>query len=93
MYFKNTDRRDFRGYNLGVVTRKDAKRLRDAIANSGEVLKLIPHPTEAFSYRVRCKMDGFTRLVNFHDIIAAKRFMRIVLIKSAKLMNKYLITE
>jgi HNH endonuclease len=93
VYFKNMNSKDFRGYNLGVVTRKDARRLRDAVLNSGELLKLIPHPTEAFSYKVRCRVDGFVRVLNFHDIIAAKRFIRIVQIKSTKLMNKYLITE
>ena len=93
VYFKNTDSQDIRGYNLGICTRKQFQQLRDAIENSGEVLKLIPHSTEAFSYKVRCKIDGFTKMVNFHDIIAAKRFMRIMQIKSSRVMSKYLITE
>ena len=93
VYHKNLDSADYRGYNIAAIPKKEHSVLKDAAENIQSVLKLIPHKTEAYAYNVRYKHNGKTMYKLFWDIITAKRFMRLVLIKSTKTMSKYLITD
>jgi hypothetical protein len=92
IYFKNLNQEDFTAYNLGVTTKIEFKQLKDALDNLEWALKIIPDAKEVYSYKVRFKFQGCLMLKSFHDIVAAKKFKRIVIIKSTKLVSKYLIS-
>lgn len=92
VYFKNLDSSDLRGYNLGVVQRSVYSSIKDAVDNSSEFVRLIPHSTEVYSYRVRYKLKGLTTFVSFHDITAAKLFQRDLFVQSTVLLSKYLVS-
>jgi hypothetical protein len=93
VYFKNLNTKDYKGYNIACIPRSAYSSLRDAIDNLQGTLKLIPHSTEVYTYKVRHKHKGKTVLQSFHDVVDAQKFMRKVLIKSTKIMSKYLVSE
>ena len=92
IYFKNLNKEDYTAYNLGILTKIEARSLRDALDNLEWALKIVPDSREVYSYKVRYKFQGCTVFKFFHDIVAAKRFKRLVIIKSTKLVSKYLIS-
>lgn len=93
VYFKNLDQEDITAYNLGVTTKKEFKQLKDALDNLEWALKIVPDTKEVYSYKVRFKFQGCMIFKSFHDIVAAKKFKRIVVIKSTKLISKYLVSN
>ena len=93
VYFKNLNTSDYNGYNIAAIPRQQFALLRDAIDNITGVLKLVPHATEVYSYKVRYKHKGQVLHKQFHDVVDAQKFMRSVLIKSTKIMSKYLVSR
>jgi hypothetical protein len=92
VYFKNLDTTDICGYNLGLVSKVEYAHIKDAIDNTVGFVKLIPHATEVYSYKVRYKQGGFTTHQSFHDITAAKNFQRMLFINGTVLLSKYMVS-
>ena len=92
VYFKNLNSQDLRGYNLSVVLRSEYSQIKDAVDNSSGFIRLIPHSTEVYSYRVRYKLKGLTTFTSFHDVTAAKMFQRDLFVESTVLLSKYLVS-
>ena len=93
VYFKNLNTSDYNGYNIAALPRAQYSMLRDAIDNIAGILKLVPHATEVYSYKVRYKHKGQVHHKQFHDVVDAQKFMRSVLIKSTKVMSKHLVDK
>lgn len=93
VYFKNLNTADYNGYNIAAIPRAQFALLRDAIDNISGVLKLVPHATEVYSYKVRYKHKGQVLHKQFHDVVDAQKFMRSVLIKSTKIMSRHLVDK
>lgn len=91
--FKNLDCDDLTAYNIKCLPKDQYKKIKDAVDNINGVLMISPDPREAYKYKVRYKIKGLTSYKYFWDVTEAERFKRLVLIKSTRLLNKYLPSE
>jgi len=92
VYFKDMNEGNLRGYNLGCCTKVEWSLIKDATANLSGYAKLVPHRTEVYSYKVRYKQGGFSTHQSFHDITAAKAFLRMLVCTGTVLLNKYIVS-
>lgn len=86
---RNLDREDIRYCNLEIIPRKVYSEIMCAYRNLNANLKILPHPTDVFSYTVQWQ-DGSTRKKKlFSDIVVARRFFMKKQLEFAKILNKY----
>lgn len=90
---KNLDTNDYRLQNLCAVTRTVYKKVKEAHRNLNGALKLVPHPTDAFSYVVQWKEDNKQMQQVVQDIVVAKRLFTKLQLRFAKLLNKYCVFD
>jgi hypothetical protein len=90
---KNLDVNDYRLQNLCAVTRAVYKKVKEAHRNLNGALKLVPHPTDAFSYVVQWKEDNKQMQQVVQDIVVAKRLFTKLQLRFAKLLSKYCIFD
>lgn len=93
LYFKNMDKEDLRANNLGIVTKDEYKKIKDALYNLQGSLKIIPDKKEVYTYKVKYKENGYNKIRSFQDCIAAKKFHKEVMLKSVRELGKYAITQ
>jgi hypothetical protein len=90
---KNLDVNDYRLQNLCAVTRTVYKKVKEAHRNLNGALKLVPHPTDAFSYVVQWKEDNKQMQQVVQDIVVAKRLFTKLQLRFAKLLSKYCVFD
>lgn len=90
---KNLDVNDYRLQNLCAVTRAVYKKVKEAHRNLNGALKLVPHPTDAFSYVVQWKEDNKQMQQVVQDIVVAKRLFTKLQLRFAKLLSKYCVFD
>ena len=92
VYAKNLNNRDIKGINIGIVDRETYRSINDALKNTNGAIKATPHKTDAFSYVVRYRENGKNKSIITHDIIGAMKIKRKILLKSLKILEKYIIS-
>lgn len=90
---KNLDVNDYRLQNLCAVTRTVYKKVKEAHRNLNGALKLVPHPTDAFSYVVQWKEDNKQMQQVVQDVVVAKRLFTKLQLRFAKLLSKYCVFD
>lgn len=93
IYFKNLDNEDFTAGNIGIISKVDFKKVKDAMYNLQGSLKIIPDTREVYTYKVKYKEGGVNKIKCFQDCIAAKKFHKEVLLRSVRELGKYAITQ
>lgn len=93
IYHKNLNKSDNRFSNLGIVTQQELREINEAYLNLTEFLKIIPHPTDQFSYILQYKSNGMHMREVVMDIVVARRKLRRLQLKNAKILTKYCIPE
>ena len=81
------------GYNLICVSKKVFQTITDAYRNVNGEIKLIPHKTDMYSYVVKYRKNGTTSTIKYHDIVQALKTRDKLLLKSMKILGKYIISS
>lgn len=92
VYFKDMQPDNIKAHNLGLITKKDNVKIRDALQNLQSVLKITTDSKKAGCYKVRYKLHGRTLFAKFEDDIAAKQFKRKIQLESTKVLSQYFVT-
>jgi hypothetical protein len=91
---KDLDEGNFTGNNLILLNKKDYRELKQAIKNTFENgIRYSLHKTEAYSYVVQYYKDNTKRSKYVHDIIEAKKQVRLLLLENYKILSKYCISK
>lgn len=93
VYFKDLNTDNYKGSNLGCVRKEEYFKIKDALRNLNGLLKITPHPTDAYVYVVKYRQNGKTHSKICHDIIQAQRLRRRIMLRSSKILGKYLTSE
>lgn len=92
LYQKDLNENNFKLENIGCIPKKDYQSIKDALNNCNGAIKIQPHKTNVYMYTVQFKQENRTRKVTCHDIIHANRIKKIVLFKSMKALDKYIVS-
>ncbi len=92
VYFKDFDSTNYKGSNIGVMSKIEYTRLKDSLYNA-ENCKVIRHPTDMLIYLVKYKHDNRMKTRRCHDIVQALRIQRAVTYTALKYLNKYYVTK
>ena len=90
---KNLDSLDNRFCNLCIVTNKELRQIREAYSNLKEFLRIVPHSTDQFSYVLHYKQDGVHVREVVNDIVIARRKLRRLQLKNAKILSKFCVFD
>lgn len=93
VYPKDLNPRNIELYNIGCVSREVYKQINDALKNTNGHAKIVPHKTDVYSYVLKYKKNGKTIQFVVHDIVSALKEKKKILLKSLKILNKYLISN
>lgn len=89
VYPKDTDDTNLKANNLGLISREDYVKYKDAIDNVvNEKLKLT---FGAGKYKVRYKHLGRTKVKKFEDSVSASNFRKKVYLESIKMISKFFV--
>lgn len=80
---------DCRLRNLRVVPRKTYLIIQEARLNLDSRLRLVPHPSDQFSYFLCWKQDGRDKRELILDIVIAKQRLQKLQLKYSKILSKY----
>lgn len=92
-YFKDLNTNNYKGSNIGCVDKDEFVKIKDSLRNLNGFLKVQPHKTDAYVYVVKYRQSGRSCTKLCHDIVQALRFKRRILLKSSKILSKYLTTQ
>ena len=92
-YFKDLNPENYKGSNIGIISKANYKKLKDALYNLEHGVKLIPHKTDAFVYILKYKSDGKLLQTTFHDISTALKMKRRIIFKSSKTVTKWVVSD
>lgn len=88
---KNLNEEDCKAVNLTIVPRKVYNIIQEAYRNLSRYLKLIPHETDKYCYKLIYYKDGKKVQHVCGDIVQANRELTRLRLKYAKILNKYCI--
>lgn len=90
---KNLDSSDNRLCNLGIVTAKELRQIREAYSNLKEYLRIVPHGEDQFSYVLHWKSGGLHMREVVQDLVVARRKLRRLQLKNAKILSKFCVFD
>lgn len=90
---RNLDSKDYRLINLKVISREVMKLIKEAQRNLNGNLKIVPHPTDAFSYVLCWRQDGKDRTKVIHDIGTAQSELTRLQLAYAKVLNRFCVFD
>lgn len=86
---KNLDNTDCSAHNLMLVDMQQNREIREAWKNIQGGIRLVPHPTDIYCYRLHWFQDGTEKTKIIKDIVVAERMKRRLLLKYSKILTKY----
>lgn len=90
---KDLDESNFRQNNLTKISKKVHYQILEAMKNLSGSLRIIPHPTDAFSYMIEYRKEGrLKREVLSDDSVAKKKLLQMQ-IKYIKFLGKYVVSN
>lgn len=89
LYFKNFNKEDIRASNIGCMTKDEYRSIKDQLDNLHGAIQMKPHPFNAFMYRIEYKYNGKIKHKVVHDITAAFRLKKILLLRAKRILGKY----
>lgn len=93
VYFRDLNSNNFVPENVSAISKTEYKKLKDSIENINGAIKITAHNSNAYMYIIRFKNEGKTVKYVCQDIIQAHKIRRIVLYKSTKILNRYIVTS
>ena len=93
IFHKDLDESNNRISNLCLMDKKVHFKVLEAMKNLNGALRLIPHPTDAFSYILEHRQEGRLRKEVISDISMGKKKLLKAQIKFIKFISKYVLTE
>lgn len=90
---RNLNPKDNRFSNLKVITRKEYKQVMEAYHNLTEYMRIMPHHEDQFSYVLHYKKDGVAMREVILDLIIARRKLRSLQLKNAKVLSKFCVFD
>lgn len=90
---RNLDSSDNRFCNLGIVTNKELRQIREAYSNLKEYIRIVPHTSDQFSYVLHWKSNGVHMREVVQDIVIARRKLRRLQLKNAKILSKFCVFD
>lgn len=91
-YFKDLNPENYKGSNIGLISKVNYKKLKDALYNLEHGVKLIPHKSDMFVYILKFKSEGKLVQTTFHDISLALKMKRKVILRSSKIITKWVVS-
>ena len=92
VYPKDLDDGNWKADNLGMITREEYAKLRDALYNITNDVSVHPHPKHTYTYIVGWKEKGRIRTKTVHDVTKVQQIRRIIRMKSSKTLSKYVVS-
>lgn len=86
---KNTDKHDNSMQNLKCLNAEEALLVKECLKNLNGGIKVQPHPTDVFCYKVSWFEEGIERHKVISDVVVAKRFESKLRYKFTKFLSKY----
>jgi HNH endonuclease len=93
VFHKNLDELDNSLTNLQLISKKEHLALVEAMKNLSGDLKLVPHPTDMFSFVLSYKHRGRPTKEILHDLSIARRKFNKIQLRCIKLVSKYTISD
>ena len=93
LLFKDLCPDNLSAFNITLIPKDQYQQIKDAVDNLNGTLRIQPDQREAYKYKVRYKIKGLTSYKYFWDITEANRFKKLVLIKSTRVLNRFLPSE
>ena len=90
---RNLDPDDYRLQNLKLVSREVFNQIKEAHRNLSSLLKILPHPTDVFSYVVHWREKGKDKMQVVQDVVIARRLYVKLQLKYAKILSKYCVFD
>ena len=90
---KNMNTDDYRLSNLAAIPKKVHLAIKEAYRNLSGTMRIVPHSSDVFSYRLIYRENNQERAKVIQDIVVAKKeFIRLQL-RFAKLLSKYCVFD
>lgn len=86
---KNLDNTDCSAHNLMLVDMQQNREIREAWKNIQGGIRLTPHPTDIYCYKLHWFQGGIEKTKTIGDIVVAERMKRRLLLKYSKILTKY----
>lgn len=92
VFHKDLDPDNTKINNLILISSTENFKILEALKNLSGALRIIPHPTDAFSYVLEYKNEGRTKKELIKDVTIAKRKLLKMQLKYIKFLGKYVIS-
>lgn len=92
IFHKDLDETNCTIENLVLISKKEKSKISEAMKNITGSLRLIPHPTDVFSYVLEYRENGRLKREVIADIVPAKKKLMQLRIKIIKFLNKYVVS-
>lgn len=92
VFHKNMQENDYRLSNLQLLPKKTYNTIMEAMKNLSGALRIIPHPTDAFSYILEFKDKGRQKREVLYDISVARKKLLKMQLRYIKIVGRYVIT-
>lgn len=93
VYAKDMNVENLRGYNIGCVKKTTFLSIKDALRNTNGAIRLIPHKTDAYVYTLKYRENGKVKTITVHDIVEGLKLKRKILLRSLKIIGKYIVNH
>lgn len=86
---KNLNRTDYSALNLVLVSSLEFRQIKEAWRNIQGGIRLVPHPTDMYCYRIHWYEGAVEKKQLVRDIVVAKRLQKKLLLRYSKFLTKY----
>ena len=93
VFHKDLDEKNNKINNLCLLPKKINAKIMEAMKNLSGALRLIPHPTDAFSYVLEYRQDSRVKKEVIQDITVAKRKLLKMQLRYIKFISAYVLTS
>ena len=92
LYFKDLDDTNLKYTNIGVLDNSQFMEFNDAYRNINGSLCLVNSSTEPYVVTLKYYKRNELKSVKYHDIVIALREKQLILHRSLKILNKYVVS-
>ena len=93
VFHKNMQENDYRLLNLQLIQKSVYNTIIEAMKNLSGALRILPHPTDAFSYILEFKDKGRLKREVLYDISVARQKLLRMQLRYIKIVGRYVVTD